>query len=160
MPLAAETRLGLYEITSSLGSGGVGEVCRARDTKFHRDVAIRVLSELMARDRERVARRARGADPRIPEPRQHRADTWRGGIDRIARATSDASIVRGIEIATKANYLYAVGVGERIAGRLARYRGDRDRSRAAFERALTVFHSIGATFEAECTRREVDGASA
>jgi DNA-binding winged helix-turn-helix (wHTH) protein/tetratricopeptide (TPR) repeat protein len=73
---------------------------------------------------------------------------------------SYASIVRGIEIAVKANYLYAVGVGERIGGRLARDRGDHDQSRAAFERALAVFQAIGATFEGDRTRREVAGASA
>lgn len=38
--LASGTRLGSYEVTAPLGSGGMGEVYRARDTKLRRDVAI------------------------------------------------------------------------------------------------------------------------
>ncbi len=42
------TRLGPYEITAQIGVGGMGEVYRARDTKLDRDVAIKVLPELLA----------------------------------------------------------------------------------------------------------------
>src|SRR6187455_1021257 len=61
MPLNAGDRIGVYEITSLLGAGGMGEVYRARDTKLNRDVAIRVLPEAVARDPERVARFTREA---------------------------------------------------------------------------------------------------
>jgi serine/threonine protein kinase len=40
--LTAGTRLGVYEIVALLGAGGMGEVCRARDTKLDRDVAIKL----------------------------------------------------------------------------------------------------------------------
>jgi serine/threonine protein kinase len=36
MTLAAGTRLGLYEVMSPLGAGGMGEVYRARDTRLDR----------------------------------------------------------------------------------------------------------------------------
>ena len=56
MPLASGARLGPYEIVSSLGSGGMGEVYRARDTKLRREVALKVLPEIFALDPERLAR--------------------------------------------------------------------------------------------------------
>ena len=61
MPLAAGTRIGSYEIVSPLGAGGMGEVFRARDTKLNRDVAIKVLPDSLALDRERRARFEREA---------------------------------------------------------------------------------------------------
>ena len=61
MSLAAGTRLGLYEVVSPIGKGGMGEVYRARDTKLDRDVAIKVLPEEFANDDERLARFEREA---------------------------------------------------------------------------------------------------
>src|SRR5262245_38498006 len=61
MALSAGTRLGPYEITSLLGSGGMGEVHRARDTKLNRDVALKVLPDSFATDVERLARFQREA---------------------------------------------------------------------------------------------------
>src|SRR5947207_9350402 len=61
MPLSAGTRLGPYEILSPLGSGGMGEVYRARDAGLGRDVAIKVLPDAVAADPERVARFEREA---------------------------------------------------------------------------------------------------
>ena len=55
------TRLGVYEITGSLGEGGMGEVYRARDTKLDRDVAIKVLPDAFAADPERLHRFEREA---------------------------------------------------------------------------------------------------
>ena len=61
MSLAPGGRLGPYEILAAIGAGGMGEVYRARDTKLHRDVAIKVLPDLFARDPERLARFEREA---------------------------------------------------------------------------------------------------
>src|ERR1041385_6451899 len=61
MPIATGTRLGVYEISGSIGAGGMGEVYRARDTKLGRDVAIKTLPELFATDPERLARFEREA---------------------------------------------------------------------------------------------------
>ena len=61
MTLSAGTKLGPYEILSPLGAGGMGEVYRARDSRLQRDVAIKVLPEVVARDAERLARFQREA---------------------------------------------------------------------------------------------------
>jgi serine/threonine protein kinase len=50
-----------YTVIAHLGSGGMGEVYRAHDTKLERDVAIKILPEAFARDPERVARFKREA---------------------------------------------------------------------------------------------------
>ncbi|HYH06426.1 MAG TPA: protein kinase [Thermoanaerobaculia bacterium] len=52
MLLAPGTRLGPYEIVQPIGSGGMGDVYRARDTRLDRDVAVKVLPERYARDPE------------------------------------------------------------------------------------------------------------
>jgi serine/threonine protein kinase len=50
------TKLGDYEIASLLGSGGMGEVYRARDTRLARDVAIKVLPFFSSSDPDRLRR--------------------------------------------------------------------------------------------------------
>src|SRR2546426_5322301 len=61
MGLTPGTRLGAYEVVALIGSGGMGEVYRARDTKLDRDVALKVLPELFVADTERIARFEREA---------------------------------------------------------------------------------------------------
>jgi Tol biopolymer transport system component len=61
MPLNSNTRLGPYQIVSTIGAGGMGEVYRAHDTKLNRDVAIKVLPDLFAADLDRLARFEREA---------------------------------------------------------------------------------------------------
>src|SRR5579864_9143976 len=63
MALTAGERLGPYEILAPIGKGGMGEVYRARDTRLHRDVAIKVLPQAFASEaaRERFQREARAA---------------------------------------------------------------------------------------------------
>ncbi len=61
MPLKPGERLGSYEITAAIGAGGMGEVYRARDVKLRREIAVKVLPDELARDRERLARFEREA---------------------------------------------------------------------------------------------------
>lgn len=54
LPLGA--KLGDYEVQKLLGSGGMGEVYRARDTRLARDVAIKVLPSFLSHDPDRLRR--------------------------------------------------------------------------------------------------------
>ena len=59
--LARGSRLGPYEVLEPIGSGGMGEVFRARDGPLGRDVAIKILSERFRLDSQRLARFEREA---------------------------------------------------------------------------------------------------
>ena len=50
MPLVIGTSLGPYQILASLGSGGMGEVYRARDPRLDRLVAIKCLTSAVTGD--------------------------------------------------------------------------------------------------------------
>jgi len=56
MALAPGSTLGPYEVMALIGAGGMGEVYRARDSRLHRDVAIKVLPESFAQDQDRLRR--------------------------------------------------------------------------------------------------------
>ncbi|HEU4893789.1 MAG TPA: protein kinase [Vicinamibacterales bacterium] len=79
MSLSPESRLGVYQIVSLIGRGGMGEVYRARDTRLARDVAIKLLPD------------AKASDP-----------AWRARFEREARALAAMShpniaVIHGIE---------------------------------------------------------------
>ena len=61
MSLSAGQRLGPYEVVGPLGSGGMGEVFTARDTRLDRLVAVKVLPDELASDPDRRARFEREA---------------------------------------------------------------------------------------------------
>ena len=55
------TRIGWYELVSLLGTGGMGEVFRAKDLKLGREVALKVLTQHLASEPDRLARFQREA---------------------------------------------------------------------------------------------------
>ena len=59
MGLTPGTRLGPYEIVEAAGSGGMGEVYRARDVRLDRDVAVKTLKGPFTERFEREARSRR-----------------------------------------------------------------------------------------------------
>ena len=61
MAIAPGTRLGVYDVVAEIGAGGMGVVCRARDTTLDLDVALKVLPEAFTSDPDRLARFEREA---------------------------------------------------------------------------------------------------
>jgi serine/threonine protein kinase len=54
--LTAGSRIGPYEIVAPIGAGGMGEVYRAHDPRFHRDVAVKILPDTLVGDPGRLKR--------------------------------------------------------------------------------------------------------
>ncbi|MGQ0732845.1 MAG: protein kinase domain-containing protein [Acidobacteriota bacterium] len=62
MSVAVGARVGPYHVVEKLGEGGMGDVYRARDTRLHRDVALKVLPDAFTGDPDRLARFQREAE--------------------------------------------------------------------------------------------------
>jgi len=60
-PLQPGSRIGPYEIVEHVAAGGMGEVYRARDSRFEREVAIKLLPAAFAHDPNRLLRFEREA---------------------------------------------------------------------------------------------------
>jgi serine/threonine-protein kinase len=69
--LAPGMSLGPYEVTGVAGAGAMGEVYHARDSHLHRDVALKVLPDVFARDPDRLARLKREAQVLASLNHQH-----------------------------------------------------------------------------------------
>src|SRR6516225_3813240 len=79
------TKVAHYEITSHLGSGGMGDVYQASDSKLGRNVAIKFLPETFARDTERILRFEREA--RVLASLNHPNIAAIYGLERASAAT-------------------------------------------------------------------------
>ena len=124
MALAPGTKLAEYEILAPIGSGGMGEVYKARDTKLGRDVAIKVLHDLFAEDPERLARFEREAKLLASLNHENIATLYGFG-------ESDSIRFLAMELVE----------GETLAERL-------DRGPMELEEALAIFRQIALALEA------------
>jgi len=124
MTLEAGTRLGSYEILAPLGSGGMGDVYRARDRKLDRDVAVKLLPEALWQDGERRSRLEREA--------------------RLLAALNHPAIaaIYGLEEHEGVRFLVLELIpGETLAQKIAR-------GPLEWKEALSLFHQIAAALEA------------
>ncbi|WP_454195967.1 protein kinase domain-containing protein [Nocardia sp. Marseille-Q1738] len=117
------TRFGPYELRSLLGKGGMGEVYEAYDTLKDRFVAVKLLSEELAKDpmyQVRFRRESQAA-ARLDEPHVIPIHDW-GVIDGVLFI--DMRLVRGVDLRTllrgqgPLTPARAVGIIEQIASAL------------------------------------------
>ena len=94
------TRIGLYAVVGVLGSGGMGQVYRARDTKLDRDVALKILPEAFASDADRVMRFTREAKTLAALNHPHIAHVYDTGHEG-ARAFIAMELVEGEELSDR-----------------------------------------------------------
>jgi len=103
-------RIGAYEVVSLLGTGGMGEVYRARDGRLDRDVALKIVRPVLAIDPDLMARFEREARVLATLSHPHIAAIY--GIE-------DVPDQAGVGAGARALILELVG-GETLADRLAR----------------------------------------
>src|SRR5437870_3567546 len=85
------SKLAHYEITSHLGSGGMGDVYQATDSRLGRSVAIKFLPEAFSHDSERVARFEREARVLASLNHPHIAGILRTGRIRRTQVPRDGT---------------------------------------------------------------------
>jgi serine/threonine-protein kinase len=127
----AGTRLGIYEIGAVLGTGGMGEVYRARDTRLQRDIALKILPETFASDPERLARFEREAQLLASLNHPHIGAIY--GFEDFGRSDASASSTRALVL--------ELVEGDTLADRIAR-------SPLALDEAITIALQIADALEA------------
>ena len=135
MALTSGTKLGPYDIQSLLGSGGMGEVYRARDSRLGRIVAIKVLPTSYSADAERLQRFAQEA--------------------RAAAALNHPNILSIFDIGEERGAPYIVS--ELLEGQTLRerIRNGPLSSRKAIEYALQVARGLAAAHEKGIVHRDL-----
>jgi serine/threonine protein kinase len=133
--LFAGTNLGPYTIEGLLGTGGMGEVYRARDSRLGRRVAIKVLPQQLAADPVSLERFRREA--------------------RAVAALSHPNIVAIFDVGNDSGLQYAVTEfldGETLRDRIAR---DRLTPRDALTIVLEIADGVAAAHSAEIIHRDL-----
>ena len=135
MPLTSGTKLGPYDIQSLLGSGGMGEVYRGRDSRLDRIVAIKVLPTSYSADAERLQRFVQEA--------------------RSAAALNHPNILSIFDIGEERGAPYIVS--ELLEGQTLRerIRGGPLPSRKAIDYALQVARGLAAAHEKGIVHRDL-----
>jgi eukaryotic-like serine/threonine-protein kinase len=135
MRLAANSRLGPYEINASIGAGGMGEVYRAKDTRLGRNVAVKVLPPGFSGDPDRLRRFEQEA--------------------RAAGALSHPNILTIHDIGSHEGCPYVVS--ELLEGETLRERLKKGPlpPRKAIEYALQVVRGLAAAHEKGITHRDL-----
>jgi Tol biopolymer transport system component len=135
MTLASGARLGPYEVIAPLGSGGMGEVYRARDNRLHRDVAIKVLPEGVSRDADALGRFERET--------------------RAVAALSHPNILGIFDIGSQDGVVFAVT--ELLEGRTLREEIEESRIpiRRCVDYAIQIARGLGAAHERGIVHRDL-----
>lgn len=137
--LSPGSRLGPYEIVAPIGAGGMGEVYRARDTRLHRDVAIKVLPTGSVAEPDRRTRFEQEA--------------------RAAAALNHPNIVAVFDFGTEDDAPYIVSElleGETVAERL---RQGPLPVRTAVDYAVQVAHGLAAAHDRSIVHRDLKPAN-
>ena len=135
MPLTPGSKLGPYEILAPLGSGGMGEVYRAKDSRLGRDVAVKVLPAAFSADEDRLRRFEQEA--------------------RAAGLLNHPNILAIYDIGTENGAPYVVSElleGETLRGRLA---GSALPPRRAIEYAISIAQGLAAAHEKGIVHRDL-----
>src|SRR6201997_1208868 len=136
MALTLGSKLGPYEIQSSLGAGGMGEVYRARDSRLKREVAIKVLPPAFSRDADRLRRFEQEA--------------------LATAALNHPNILAVFDIGTNDGSPYVVSElleGETLRDRL---RGGSTAVRKTLDYALQIAHGLAAAHEKGIVHRDLN----
>ena len=131
MALSRGDTVGVYEIVSRLGAGGMGEVYRARDTRLKREVALKVLSDSFASDPDRLARLQREAE--LLASLNHPNIAHIHGLEEHASTPTGPAAVRAL--------VMEVVVGEDLATKIAT-------AAIPLDEALAIARQIAAALEA------------
>jgi eukaryotic-like serine/threonine-protein kinase len=154
MSLAAGTKLGPYEIQSLLGAGGMGEVYRARDTRLQRDVAIKILPNSLATDRDRLRRFEQEARAVAALNHPNLLTVFDVGATPLTEEATGASATSGAAVAAAASpYI----VSELLEGATLRERLSAGplRERKALDYAVQIARGLAAAHDRGIVHRDL-----